>query len=55
MAQAPKTKKIVLPILGEQSKYSEALRQVKIKKQHFKMKLWSWGPLTIWHNMASVQ
>ena len=34
-------------------KIFEALRQAK--KQHFKGKLWKWGPITIWHNMNCVQ
>ena len=44
-------KNIVLLIVGKQSKFSEALRQVK--RQHYEMKFWNWGPTTIWHNMES--
>ena len=40
-------------ILGQQSIFSETLRQVK--KQHFKVKFWKLGSLTIWHNMTCVQ
>ena len=34
-------------------KFSESLRQAK--KQHFTMKFWNWGLITIWHNMKCVQ
>ena len=34
-------------------KLSEALRQVK--KQHFKVKFWNWGPSTIWPIMTCFQ
>ena len=40
-------------ILGYQSTFSEILRQVK--NQHLKVIFWNWGPVTIWHNMRSVQ
>ena len=36
-----------------QSTSSGALRPVK--KQHFIVKFWNWGPLTIWRNMTSVR
>ena len=32
--------------------FSDALRQVK--RQHWKAKIWNWGPKTICHNIASV-
>ena len=43
-------KKKNLPISGLQSTFSKALHQVK--KQYFKMKLWNWGPITVWHNFT---
>ena len=46
---------LYLPFLGQQSTFSESLRPVK--KQNFKVKIWNWGPLTIWHthNIPWVQ
>ena len=46
-------KYFLLPISGQQSKFSEALCQVI--KQHFKEKCWIWCPSTIWHNLPSAQ
>ena len=28
--------------------------QQKVKKQHFKVNFWNWGPITIFHNMTCV-
>ena len=43
----------VLKNVFKQSKISAALRQDK--KQHFKVRFWNWGPISIWYNMSSVQ
>ena len=42
-----------LLILGWQAMPdSEAMRQVK--KQHFKVKFWNWGPIIIWNKLKCV-
>ena len=32
-----------------------ALTKIKLKLATFKVTFWIWGPVTIWHNMTSVQ
>ena len=44
---------LVLPILGLQSAFSEALRQVK--KQYENVIFWNWGPKTMLHNLLSAR
>ena len=56
LVQATKAlKNVIGAILGyrSQSKFYAALRQVK--KQHFKVKFWNWGPLTIWPYLTSAR
>ena len=43
---------MLVPILGLWSNFLRPMHQ--LKKQHFKVKFWNWGPITIWYNKTCV-